>query len=240
MHRLLALLAAGCLAACATQPAPGDPVAALLLGEQHDAPEHQVLQRQVIEELADRQLLAAVVLEMAQAGRSSAGLPPSASEAQVREALAWNDEGWAWAAYGPSIMAAVRAGVPVLGANLDAPQMRAAMGDARLDGVLPQEALRGQHQAIRAGHCDMIPEHQVGPMARVQIARDRAMAEAVSRAATQGKTVVLLAGSGHVDPALGVPLHLRLRAEAVVLPGVATGKDYCAELRKQMPGAPKS
>jgi uncharacterized iron-regulated protein len=179
---------------------------------------------------------------MAQSPRSTAGLPVAAGEAQVREALGWSQEGWSWAAYGPAVMAAVRAGVPVVGANLDAAQMRAAMADARLDALLPQEALRGQQQAIRAGHCDTLPEQQIGPMARVQIARDRAMAEAVARAAVPGKTVVLLAGAGHVDPKLGVPVHLgsRLRTEAVVLPGVATGKDYCGELRKQMPGAPKS
>lgn len=238
MHRLLAVLAACLLAACAA-PAPGvrEPVPALLLGEQHDAAEHHVLQRQVVEELADRQLLAAVVLEMAQRGRATAGLPPSASDAQVREALGWSEEAWPWASYGPAVMAAVRAGVPVMGTNLDMPQMREAMGDARLDALLPPQALRGQQQAIRAGHCDMIPEGHIGAMARVQIARDRAMADAVARAAVPGKTVVLLAGAGHVDPALGVPLHLgtRLRSEAVVLPPIATGKDYCADLRRQMP-----
>ena len=41
-----------------------------------------------------------------------------------------------------------------------------------------------------------------------QIARDRAMAQTLQQAARPGKTVVLLAGSGHVDPRLGVPRHL--------------------------------
>ena len=52
-------------------------------------------------------------------------------------------------------------------------------------------------------------------------------------------TVVLVAGSGHVDPAIGVPLHLPrgLNVKPVMLPGEDTGKDYCAELKQQL--APK-
>lgn len=230
------------LAGCASSPhdldSAGGVVPALLLGEQHDAPEHQQLHRQVIEALADRDLLAAVVLEMAERGRSTRGLPQGASEQQVREALGWGKEGWPWTPYAPAVMAAVRAGVPVLGANLGAQQMRAAMADTHLDNLVPAVALRAQQEAIRVGHCGEIAEGQVGPMARIQIARDRAMAETVSAAAQRDKTVVLLAGAGHVDPKLGVPLHLPARLQAqtqpVMLAPVDTGKDYCGDLRQQM------
>lgn len=229
-----ALLLAGC---AALQPATQAWVPALLLGEQHDAPDHQRRHREVIESLAARQLLAAVVLEMAAQGRSTAGLAPLASEDEVREALAWNTQAWPWEGYGPAVMVAVRAGVPVLGANLSRERMRSAMGDAQLDGALAEPLLRRQQEAIRQGHCGLLPETQIAPMTRVQIARDRAMAQAVADAAVPGKTVVLLAGAGHVDPQMGVPLHLprQLRAEAVMLPRVATGKDYCAQLREQLP-----
>src|SRR3989344_3795515 len=102
-----ALLATGALAGCAstgTTP-PSTPLAAwpdrlqallptdvLLLGEQHDAPEHQPLQR-------------------------------DATDAQAQAALQWNDAAWPWKAYGPVVMAAVAAGVPVLGGNLPRAQM---------------------------------------------------------------------------------------------------------------------
>ena len=88
------------------------PADALLLGEQHDAPEHQQLQRQVVQWLADRGQLAAVVLEMAEANHDTAGLPPDASARQVRAALAWDDARWPWRTYGPVIMAAVAAAAP--------------------------------------------------------------------------------------------------------------------------------
>ena len=184
------------------------PADVLLLGEQHDAPAHQQLQRQTVQWLAARGALAALALEMAEQGRSTAGLPRDASEADVQHALAWRDAGWPWKTYRPVVMAAVRAGVPVLGANLPAARQREAMRDAALDARLPPAALAEQQQRMRDGHCGLLPESQIGPMTRVQIARDIAMADTVRAARQPGRTVLLVAGNGHVHRALGVPLHL--------------------------------
>lgn len=184
------------------------PADALLLGEQHDAPAHQQLQRQAVQWLAARGELAALALEMAEQGRSTAGLPRDASEADVQHALAWRDAGWPWQTYRPVVMAAVRAGVPVLGANLPTARQRDAMRDAALDARLPPAALAEQQQRMRDGHCGLLPESQIGPMTRVQIARDIAMADTVRAARQPGRTVLLVAGNGHVHRALGVPLHL--------------------------------
>ncbi len=184
------------------------PADVLLLGEQHDAPAHQQLQRQAVQWLAARGELAALALEMAEQGRSTAGLPRDASEADVQHALAWRDAGWPWQTYRPVVMAAVRAGVPVLGANLPAARQREAMRDAALDARLPPAALAEQQQRVRDGHCGLLPESQIGPMTRVQIARDIAMADTVRAARQPGRTVLLVAGNGHVHRALGVPLHL--------------------------------
>jgi uncharacterized iron-regulated protein len=241
LARAFAIALVAALAGCAATPAGWTRAEAdvLLLGEQHDAAEHQRIERDTVEVLAGRGLLAALALEMADQGRSTAGLAPNASEPQVREALAWNDKAWPWAAYGPAVMAAVRAGVPVLGANLPRSQMREAMEEARLDALLPPAALQRQRDAIREGHCGLMPEAQLGPMARIQIARDRAMAQTLAGAARPGRTVVLISGGGHADPQIGVPQHLprSLSVKPLVLPAVATGKDYCAELRRQMPPA---
>ena len=184
------------------------PADVLLLGEQHDAPAHQQLQRQAVQWLAARGELAALALEMAEQGRSTAGLPRDASEADVQRALAWRDAGWPWKTYRLVVMAAVRAGVPVLGANLPTARQRDAMRDAALDARLPPAALAEQQQRMRDGHCGLLPESQIGPMTRVQIARDIAMADTVRAARQPGRTVLLVAGNGHVHRALGVPLHL--------------------------------
>jgi uncharacterized iron-regulated protein len=235
------LAVAALLAACA---APGPRIDSLtgadvvLLGERHDDPVHQRHHRDVVQTLAARGRLAAVALEMAEQGTSTAGLPRQADESAARAALQWNEEAWPWAAYGPAVMAAVGAGVPVLGANLPRSQMRAAMQDGRLDGTLDAQALAAQREAVRAGHCDLLPERQLEPMVRVQVARDRAMAQTVERALVPGRTVVLIAGAGHVAPALGVPRHLpaNLDVRPVLLDGSgqAPARDYCEELRRQL------
>ncbi|TXI21191.1 MAG: hypothetical protein E6Q65_02535 [Ottowia sp.] len=228
MRRLI-LLATLVLAACALPPLDAGqqarlatllPTDALLLGEQHDAPEHQHLQRQVVQWLGDRGQLAAVVLEMAEGGRSTAGLPRDARAHQVRAALGWDDARWPWQVYGPVIMRAVAAGAPVQGANLSPAQMREAMRQSALDARLPPALLAVQRQRIRASHCGLLPERQIDPMTRVQIARDIAMADAVAGAARQaapGRVVLLITGNGHVHRALGVPRFLPPSLKSKVL-----------------------
>ena len=231
------------------------PADVLLLGEQHDAKEHQQIHQQVIALLAQRGMLAAVALEMADAGVSTSNLQLNATEQEAKTALKWNDNAWPWAAYGPAVMAAVRAGVPVLGANLPREQMRPKMSDSALDGQLPGPALKAQQQLIRTGHCNLLPESQIIPMTRIQIARDISMANTLTKVALPAKVVVLLSGSAHTDRLLGVPQHLptglrvkavRLRAgdaqegdkaeafDAVWATPALPEKDYCAEFKAQM------
>lgn len=257
-------MAAGLLVACAQKPLPPSvpallaqvlPTPVLLLGEQHDASEHQALQRDVVLALAQRGQLQALVMEMAEQGRSTQGLPRDADEARVREALGWTDQsGWPWPVYGPVVMAAVRQGVPVFGGNLPRARMRDAMRDATLDGRVADRVLRQQQDGIRDSHCGLLPETQIAPMTRIQLARDQAMAQTVVQALAPGKTVVLVAGNGHVRRDLGVPLHLPPGQDYRVVMAQAgdnavagqpndavwrtpplPARDHCAELRQSMP-----
>ena len=218
---LAVALLPGCANPAETQSAQGNadtsttaqllallPTDVLLLGEQHDAPEHHEIERLVVEQLAGRGHLAAVALEMAEQGHSTDGLPSDASEDAARAALGWDEAGWPWPPYRPAVMAAVRAGVPVVGANLPRARMRAAMGSERLDAVLAPAALAEQRDAIRDGHCGLLPESQIAPMTRIQLARDEAMARTVESRLVAGRTVLLIAGGGHVRRDLGVPRHL--------------------------------
>ncbi|WP_181360531.1 ChaN family lipoprotein [Variovorax sp. WS11] len=262
-----ALLAVAMLAGCAASGPPADapvarramallPADALLLGEQHDASEHQTIERETVEALVARGRLAALAIEMAEEGASTAHLGATATDDQVQTALDWNEKAWSWSAYGPVVMAAVRAGVPVLGANLPRARMKDAMADVSLDAQLGAEALKAQQEAVREGHCRLLPESQIGPMTRIQIARDRAMAQTLLKARVPGKTVLLVSGAGHSAKALGVPQHLpsdlavktvQLQAGAASDPQRAPGafdavwqtpalpeKDYCATLRAQI------
>lgn len=266
---LALVLGLALLAGCAAFPPTADsptarriaallPADAVLIGEQHDAPEHHVIEREAVEALVARGRLAALTLEMAEEGNGTGHLSADATEEQVRIALSWNDKAWPWSDYGPAVMAAVRAGVPVLGANLPRERMKDAMADVSLDVQLGKEAHKAQQDAVRNGHCNLLPESQIGPMTRIQIARDRAMAQAIVKARVPGKTVVLLSGAGHTAKALGVPQHLpsdlavktvQMQAgvpatsrepgafDAVWFTPPLPEKDYCAGVRP--PGRPQ-
>jgi uncharacterized iron-regulated protein len=229
-----------------------------LLGEQHDNADHHRIHHRVVETLAAQGALAALVIEMATQGNTTTGVAKTASEVEVKSTLIWDEKAWRWEAYAPAIMAAVRAGVLVAGANFPRGQMRQAAATTSLDERLGPDALKRQNQLIREGHCDLLPASQITPMTRIQIARDMAMASTVGKAseAAPGKTVVLIAGSVHADKTLGVPRHLpgAIKARSVLLSaepagsgGVDSGgydavwptlatpeKDYCAQMKSDM------
>jgi uncharacterized iron-regulated protein len=228
----------------------------ILLGEQHDAPEHQELARLSVELLAKKKVLSALVLEMADAGISTEGMPTESSEATVRERLKWNDAGWPWSRYGPVVMEAVRAGVPVVGSNLPRSAMAVAMKEDALDGKVPSAVLAGHRERMIEGHCGLLPESQVPAMARIQIARDERMAQTASLWIRSGKSVLLLAGAEHVKKDRGIPLLLDAKSKGKVTviwmqantaikkePVLADlnwqtppipPKDYCADMKKSM------
>ena len=230
------------------------PADVLLLGEQHDAPEHQHLQLAVVTELGRRGQLAALALEMVSQGTSTAGLPADASAEQVQAALQWSDSAWSWRSYGPVVMAAVRLQIPVLGANLPRTAMRAAMANENWDKHLDAAALERQRDDIRSGHCQLLPESQIAPMTRIQIARDAAMAATALGARQPGKTVLLVAGGAHVLRGTGIPTHWPSGVSSRVVlavagspdPGRAVGadlvwqtpalppKDHCADLKGKL------
>jgi len=202
---LLALALVGCAA-----PMPPLPDAQVIVfGEQHDQPDHQRQVAQAVRQLAAGDRLAALVIEMAEQGRSTATLPRDADARSVREALAWS--GWEWPVYEGVVMAAVRAGVPVLGGNLPRATMREAMGDAGRDGLVDAGVRQRLAVAVREGHCGLLPASQEAGMVRIQIGRDQAMADTVATAIRPGQRVVLLTGAQHASRDRGVPLHLSLR-----------------------------
>lgn len=234
---------------------------AIFLGEQHDQASHHRWETATVRHLAAQGQLAALVIEMAPAGGSTRQLATSASDEAVKAALQWTQgggaDGWPWQDYGPVVMAAVQAGVPVLGGNLPRAQMKPVMGNARYDKHLPPEGWELQLDAIQQGHCGLLPESQFAPMARIQLARDESMAKvtesAVRELAQPGQTVLLVAGRGHVRSDIGVPTWLpadfkqkvaiaqsdkaqtaiNLTADKLLtLPGTVT-PDPCTQLREQ-------
>lgn len=233
---------------------------AILLGEQHDQSAHHAWEAETVRHLAAKNQLAALVVEMAPAGGSTQGLAASADEMEVKTALQWEQGGgpggWPWQDYGPVVMSAVRAGVPVLGGNLPRTQMKQVMAETAYDSHLSAAGWQVQLDAIKDGHCGLLPESQFAPMARIQLARDESMATVMSQAvqaAKPGQSVLLVAGRGHSRADIGVPTWLPknlkpkvaiARAESTqaalsfaadwwqVLPASDT-EDPCVKLREQ-------
>lgn len=267
-----AALLAAALAGCASSSAPArdwtqqlqrwSDAPIVLLGEQHDAVAHQAWQQATVEQLAKQERLAALVIEMAPRTGSTASLARDASEDAVQQALQWQDAAWPWPRYRGVVMAAVRAGVPVLGGNLPRADMKQAMRNENLDTHLPPEGWQRQLDAIREGHCGLLPDTQLAPMARIQLARDASMAEVARAAVKPGKTVLLVAGRGHVLRGVGIPTWLPEATGAKVAVAQAgetsvaqasdvdwlqktdalPAKDHCAELREKFrnPPAPRA
>ena len=99
----------------------------------------------------------------------------------------------------------------------------------------------------------MLPASQLVPMARIQLAKDASMARTVQQQMQAGKTVLLIAGRGHVLRSIGIPSWLPAGTRSVVAIGQAgnvaqapeanrdwvhhtpavPAQDHCAALKKQ-------
>jgi uncharacterized iron-regulated protein len=185
----------------------------VLVGEQHDNPDHHALQLWLLRELAAQRPQGSLLMEMlnpdqqakvdAAQAATRAGQPP----ADPYKALAWQAN-WDWGVYGALVTYALRQPYPLLSANLDRAQI---MQIYKQRPVLTGKASTTEQvratllDDIRESHCGLLPEAQMPAMLAVQQQRDRRMAE---RLLAAPPPAVLLAGAFHVRKDLGVPLHL--------------------------------
>ncbi|WP_333984339.1 ChaN family lipoprotein [Ectopseudomonas khazarica] len=185
----------------------------VVVGEQHDNPDHHALQLWLSRELAAQRPQGSVLLEMLSPSQQTrvdqvqaetrAGRPPL----DAIRALAWQP-GWDWAMYGALVRYQLRQPYPLLAANLDREEiMRIYQQRPALQGLASTAAAVQQRlqRDIRESHCGLLPESQVPAMLAVQQQRDRRMAEALLAAP---RPSLLLAGAFHARKDLGVPLHL--------------------------------
>lgn len=197
----------------------------VLLGEQHDNPDHHALQAQVIDAIVARGRKPALVFEMLDVSaqptidRVRAERPGDVDA--IAAAVAWDESGWpSWALYRPLFAAAVRAGLPIVAAGLgpEASMQLARQGAAAHDPELARRFGLAQplapelHAALRAemreAHCGLLPDAMLDAMVVVQRARDARLAERMHAAAATADGAVLIAGSGHARTDRGVPAAL--------------------------------
>lgn len=185
----------------------------VLVGEQHDNPDHHALQLWLSRELSKRRAQGSVLMEMlnrdqqAKVDQAQTVMREGQAMADPFDALAWQP-GWDWSLYGPLVLHQLRQPYPLLAANLDRAEImqiyrqRPLLQGDRSSAANVQERLLSD---IRDSHCGLLSESQLPAMLAVQQQRDRRMAEALLAAPQPS---LLLAGAFHVRKNLGVPLHL--------------------------------
>ena len=206
------------VAASGADAADAEAADVLLLGEVHDNPDGHRARFALLQARVAGGWRPAIAMEQFDRERQ-----PDLDRAQ-REckdaacvvAMAAPDKaGWQWDYYAPVIDLALRERLPLFAANLS----RADAGkivEHGYDTPVPAGILQPQVEEVRAGHCGMLPDDMLAPMATAQVARDVAMADVVAGAlAAHGADgVVLIAGNGHVRRDFGVPFWLRERGIA--------------------------
>ncbi|MGY0195656.1 ChaN family lipoprotein [Leptothrix sp. BB-4] len=244
MTRLAALAAplfALLLGACATPPSTLnlDPAESRiwLVGEVHDNAAQHAMRLKALDALLARGERPALLMEQLDLDRQGEidRLRSGGTAEQVADRIAALDgpmSGWDWDFYRPYIERAVSHGLPLVAVNVsrDAARrvIREGLAAQGFDAAVPEPLLAEQARLIEASHCGMVDAPMARRMAAAQIARDQAMARAVTAAAeATPRMVVLLAGNGHVRRDLGVPRWLApaLSAQTRVVGLVEAGGD---------------
>lgn len=229
----------------------------VMVGEQHDNPDHHALQLWLLRALESRRDQGSLLLEMLEPDQQAKvdAVRQAPLPSDLPQALAWQ-KNWNWDLYGPIVRHALTQPYPLLPANLDRSEIKRIYKERPvLQGKLSTaEAVRGPLlEQIRESHCGMLPESQMPAMLAVQQQRDRRMAE---RLLAAPGPAMLFAGAFHVRRDLGVPLHLadlgkadgnavlilsevgkpveRGAADYVWYTAALAPIDHCANLKKQM------
>lgn len=241
MKRLVALalpLITLLLSACASPPPTLtlDPARGRiwLLGEVHDNAAQHAMRLRALDDLIARGERPSLLMEQLDLERQpeidrliaearASGTPTAAVDRIA--ALDGPMSGWDWDLYRPYVDRALRHGLPLRAVNVsrDAARrvIREGLAAHGYDAAVPEPLLAAQAGLIEASHCGMVDAALARRMAAAQIARDQAMARALQDAAgaARDRSVVLLAGNGHVRRDLGVPrwLDAALARQAVVV-----------------------
>jgi uncharacterized iron-regulated protein len=194
----------------------------VILGEIHDNPAQHALRAAALREWVGQGARPAIAFE--QFDREQQGAIDAARQERPRDAdyliaQGKGSPGWRWEFYLPFVELALEYDLPIVAANLSREAVMklatAAPGkdEAAVDAPAVTPAFLAAHQQIIASaHCDQLPPAALPGMARAQIARDRALAQALRPHAARG--VVLLTGDGHARTDLGVPFWLTAKERA--------------------------
>ena len=205
----------------------------LLLGEQHDHPEHHRIQTEWIIRLAQRDQLGAVALEMADAGQQDAFDKARGKGSRVTpEDLRWQ-KGWDWGLYEQVVRTALDRAAAVVAADLPRGEQRKAYQEGAPEGELGEPHNAFMRELLFESHCGQLPASSLDGMRQVQLARDQTMAERLRRYSNPAMTGVMITGGIHARRDLGIPRWLNRPLVSVLMVSVENDKqapeDYIPE-----------
>jgi uncharacterized iron-regulated protein len=203
----------------------------VVLGEQHDNPDHHTRQAAWVAALDP----AALVFEMLTPQQGAQAAAPWASQAQLDALIGWSGTAWpSFDMYFP-IFAAAQDAV-IYGAGVPRSDLRRALGTPLADNPLAahfgmdtardvsEQAAREALQA--AAHCGALPEEMLPVMVDAQRLRDMTLADVSLRALrATGGPVVVITGNGHARADWGMPALIETAAPDVTVFTLAQGED---------------
>nr|WP_246545141.1 ChaN family lipoprotein [Photorhabdus hainanensis] len=188
----------------------------IVVGEKHDNPYHHQIELWLVQQLPLKREQGSVLLEMINPDqqqkvnkvKSWLQTKPIVRESRIKELLTWR-EGWPWELYGGLVMELISQPYPLLSANLDRGEIKAAYSNPPLlqGNISVAENVKAQIKAvIEDVHGGEITEQQLSAMTTIQQMRDRRMAEQLLKAPVPA---ILIAGGYHATKVMGVPLHVK-------------------------------
>ena len=202
----------------------------VILGEQHDNPDHHARQARWVEVLRPK----ALVFEMLTPAQLRDAQKPWRTQAELDALLGWSQTDWpSFDMYFPIFAAAPDA--TLFGAGLTRADLRSPLAEPLSDYYLAdvfglddpvdpaEQAAREKLQAD--AHCGALPEEILPMMVNAQRLRDVALADAALIALERiGGPVVVITGNGHARTDWGAPAHIAYAAPAVRVFALAQGE----------------
>lgn len=209
----------------------------LLLGEQHDHPDHHQLQLWVLQQLAAAQRLGAVAMEMLNTEQQAALDAQLTRGAQsTTSELQWPERAWPFANYQAQVQFALDHASRVVAADFSDSEKTALRQNTGAVTEYSAEHTDYLAELIVKSHCGMFTAERAKPAARMQIARDQQMAKQMLANTQNDKVNVLIAGAQHARNDIGVPLWLEEQpALSILLISVAESTNPQDYLPKALP-----
>ena len=184
----------------------------ILIGEKHDNPDHQRLEKQLIEDFTINHFKRDVIFEMI-----TEDIKPKLSELNqvkskdhLKQQLEWDNRGWKWENYGGVIYTGYQYGQNLKVGNLSSNTIKNIYSNGLNQNYasaieLKKDLLDKFLELLFESHCQAVPKEKLESMADIQLARDSFIAK---QTIESENGAIVVAGSGHIRKDLGVPLHL--------------------------------